>query len=49
MGFITNTYQKSFLQRYDKDEAIPYYCAGDFPGLNCERGNFENSAGVRIE
>lgn len=49
MGFITNKYQKSFLQRYDKDEAIPYYCAGDFPGLNCERGNFENSAGVRIK
>ncbi len=49
MGLITNMYQKNFLQRYDKDEAVPYYSAADFPGLLCEQRSFSNSAGVRIE
>ncbi len=49
MGVITNLYKKSFLQRFDKDGAIPYYSAADFPGLVCERSSFENSAGVSVQ
>jgi pimeloyl-ACP methyl ester carboxylesterase len=49
MGLITKIYSKNFLQRYDKDEAIPYYCPGDFPGLICEQKSFENSAGVTVQ
>ena len=48
MGVITNLYKKYFLQRFDKDGAIPYYCASDFPGLVCEPDSFENSAGVTV-
>ena len=48
MGLIANIYQKNFLQRYDKDEAIPYYSAADFPGLVCEEASFRNAAGVPI-
>lgn len=48
MGFVTKTYQKNFLQRFDKDEAIPYYCTEDFPGLICNESSFDNSAGVQI-
>ena len=48
MGPITKMYQKNFLHRYDKDAAIPYYCAADFPGLACERGSFQNSKNVTI-
>ena len=48
MGLITNIYQKNFLQRFDKDGVIPYYSAADFPGLACEEGSFQNSAGVEI-
>ena len=48
MGIIVNTYKKNFLQRYDKDEAIPYYSASDFAGLVCEEGSFDNSAGAKI-
>ena len=43
MCVITNTYKKMFLQRYDKDPAIPYYSASDFPGLECEEGSFRNT------
>ena len=42
MGLIVNLYKKNFLQRFDKDEAIPYYSAADFPGLSCECGSFRN-------
>lgn len=49
MGLITKIYRKNFLKRYDKDEAIPYYCPEDFPGLICERGSFQNSENVLIE
>ena len=49
MGLITNMYQKSVLQRYDKDGAIPYYCPDDFPGLVCEQGSFRNTADVLIQ
>ena len=48
MGLITDLYKKNFLLRFDKDEAIPYYSADDFPGLVCERGSFRNTAGVTI-
>ncbi len=48
MGAIINLYKKNFLQRYDKDGVIPYYCAADFPGLVCEEGSFRNSAGTEI-
>lgn len=48
MGLIVNIYQKSYLQRFDKDPAIPYYCAADFAGLVCEPNSFQNSAGLQI-
>ncbi|MBO4326759.1 MAG: hypothetical protein J5950_05775, partial [Clostridia bacterium] len=48
MGLVSNMYQKNFLKRYDKDEAIPYYCAEDFPGLICTQGAFQNSQNVLI-
>ena len=48
MGLIGKMYEKNFLKRYDKDEAIPYYCPGDFPGLICEENSFDNSAGVSV-
>jgi len=49
MGIIVKNYQESFLQRFDKDGAIPYYCTEDFPGLNCEQGSYKNSSGVLIQ
>ena len=48
MGIIVNKYKQNFFRRYDKDPAIPYYSAADFPGLVCERGTFKNSAGDEI-
>ena len=48
MGIITGMYSKNFLQRFDKDGAVPYYCAADFPGLACEEGSFLNTADVQI-
>ena len=48
MGLVTNMYEKNFLQRFDRDEAVPYYSPADFPGLVCEEGAFENSAGVSV-
>ena len=48
MGLIANIYKKNILQRYDKDEAIPYYCTEDFPGLECTQGEFQNSENVLI-
>ena len=48
MGIIVKNYKESFLQRFDKDEAIPYYSTEDFPGLKCEQGSFKNSSGVII-
>lgn len=49
MGIITNIYKKNFLRRFDKDPAIPYYDAGDFPGLDRRDGSFENKAGVTVK
>ena len=48
MGVITDRYQKTFLQRFDKEEAIPYYSAADFPGLICTEGAFQNSSKALI-
>ena len=48
MGIVINMYKKNFLQRYDKDEAIPYYAGTDFPGLCCEESSFRNTAGIDI-
>lgn len=48
MGWITKLYQKNFLQRFDKDEAIPYACLADFPGLVCKEDAFQNKAGVEV-
>ena len=49
MGLIVNLYQKNFLQRFDKDEAIPYYDAADFPGLFCKQDSFRNTMDVDIQ
>ncbi len=48
MGIIVNKYKEGFLQRYDKDGAIPYYSCEDFEGLICDRGSFANTAGADI-
>ena len=48
MGMILNLYKKNYLRRFDKDGAIPYYSAADFPGLDCAEGAFENSSGVTV-
>ncbi len=48
MGIITNIYKKSFLIRYDKDEAIPYFDHSDFPDIVFEPGSFNNSDNVQI-
>ena len=48
MCLIAKIYKNKFLLRYDKDEAIPYFSAADFPGLACEEGAFLNSSGVEI-
>ena len=49
MGLLSSMYQKRVLKRYDLDAGIPYYCTADFPGLLCEQGSFQNSAGVTIQ
>ena len=48
MGFIVKLYRKNFIQRFDKDGAIPYYSADDFVGLSCEEKTFQNSLGIEI-
>lgn len=48
MGMITKMYRDNFLQRFDKDGAIPYYSAADFPGLSVEADSFQNSDGVPV-
>lgn len=48
MSITVNIYKKNFLQRYDKDEAIPYFSGADFPGLACGDGAFRNAAGVSV-
>lgn len=48
MGLISHFYKKSFLVRYDKDPAIPYYSVEDFPGMHVEKNTFTNSKGETI-
>lgn len=48
MGSITRMYEQNFLQRYDKDDAIPYYSVTDFPDLTCDPSSFRNTMGVTI-
>ena len=48
MGLISHFYKKSFLIRYDKDPAIPYYSVEDFPGIQVEKNTFTNSKGDTI-
>ena len=48
MGLVVKLYQKNFLQRFDKDGAVPYYAPADFPDLVCETGEFQNSSSVPI-
>ena len=48
MGVIVHIYKKNFLQRYDRDEAIPYHSGTDFPGLVCEDGSFRNAGDVTV-
>jgi len=48
MCLMMNSYKHTFLHRFDKDEVIPYYCAGDFPDLECEEGAFVNDLGAKV-
>ena len=48
MGAITKMYKDNFIQRFDKDDGIPYYSANDFPNLTCEEKIFNNSLGIEI-
>ena len=48
MGIITKMYKDNFIQRFDKDEGIPYYSADNFPGLICKENIFNNSLGIEI-
>lgn len=49
MGIITNMYKKNFLQRYDKDGAIPYCSPSDYPGIICRESSFQNSIDVTVQ
>ena len=48
MGFIVNLYRKNFIQRFDKEDGIPYYSKEDFDGLKCEEKTFNNSLGIEV-
>ena len=48
MNFIVNLYRKNFIQRFDKDDGIPYYSKEDFVGLNCLENTFNNSLGIEV-
>ena len=48
MGIITESYRRQFLVRFDKDAAIPYYSAEDFPGLVCEPGSYTGRYGSDV-
>ena len=48
MGIISYFYKKSFLIRYDKDPAIPYFSVEDFLGMQIEKNIFTNSKGEEI-
>ena len=49
MGYVVNIYKQNFLQRFDIDEAVPFYSPKDFKGLVFEENSFENSSGANIK
>ena len=48
MGFISKTYTKKFVCRYDKEVGVPYHAYSDFKGLKQEAFTFNNSKGTEI-
>jgi len=48
MSIVIKMYKQNFIQRFDKDEAIPYYSAKDFVGLKCEEKVFINSLSIEV-
>lgn len=48
MNPIVKAYKDNFIQRFDKDLAIPYYSYQDFPNLKCVEQQFNNSKGIEI-
>ena len=48
MGFISKTYIKNFVCRYDKEVGVPYFSYTDFKGLRQETFCFNNSKGIEI-
>lgn len=49
MGFVVNLYKQNFLQRFDIDEAVPFYSPKDFKGLVFEENSFKTKAGITIK
>ena len=48
MGFISKTYIKNFVCRYDKEVGVPYFSYTDFKGLRQDAFCFNNSRGIEI-
>ena len=48
MGFISKTYIKNFVCRYDKEVGVPYFSYTDFKGLKQDVFCFNNSSGIEI-
>lgn len=48
MGFISKTYIKNFVCRYDKEVGVPYFSYKDFKGFKREEFSFNNSLGIEI-
>ena len=48
MGFISKTYIKNFVCRYDKEIGVPYFSYTDFKGLKQDAFCFNNSLGIEI-
>ena len=48
MGLFVDTYKKKMIIRYDKDEAIPYFSAKDFSGLDYQKETFKNTRDIEI-
>ena len=48
MGFISKTYIKNFVCRYDKEVGVPYFSYKDFKGFKREEFSFNNSIGIEI-
>ena len=48
MSRVVDAYKANFLQRFDKEEGIPYAAPADFPGMRREEGSFVNGLGVTV-